>query len=155
MEMSQAGDTMTQMLHAIDSKEWDSVRRTFADTLEMDYSSLFGDRAIVIDADQQVAGWRAFAGAFDVTQHITGPVVVAPTAGGAIARTHVRAYHRIRGASGGDVWMVAGHYTVKLLHTAEGWKIAGITLSVFYQEGNLDIPQIARARASASRAPDA
>jgi SnoaL-like protein len=99
------------------------------DTLEMDYRSLFGDPAATIDADSQVAAWRAFAGAFDVTQHITGPIVVMPTAGGATARTHVRAYHRIQGASGGDVWTVAGHY--------------------------LGIPQIARDRASASRSADA
>jgi SnoaL-like domain len=153
--MTQAGDTIYTMLHAIDSKDWDGVRRTFADTLEMDYRSLFGDPAATVDADSQVAAWRGFAGAFDVTQHITGPIVVTPTAGGAIARTHVRAYHRIQGAPGGDVWMVAGHYSVTLVRSAESWRIAGITLTVFYQEGNLGIPQIARARASASRTPDA
>ena len=155
MEMSQASETITRMLHAIDSKDWDGVRRTFADTLEMDYHSLFGDPAATIDADSQVAGWRAFAGAFDVTQHITGPILVAPTDSGAIARTHVRAYHRIAGAPGGDVWMVAGHYIVQLTRGDDGWAIAGITLQVFYQEGNLRIPQIARERATASRSADA
>ena len=92
---------------------------------------------------------------FDVTQHITGPILVAPTDSGAIARTHVRAYHRIAGAPGGDVWMVAGHYIVQLTRGDDGWAIAGITLQVFYQEGNLRIPQIARERATASRSADA
>ena len=59
------------------------------------------------------------------------------------------------GAPGGDVWMVAGHYIVQLTRGDDGWAIAGITLQVFYQEGNLRIPQIARERATASRSADA
>jgi hypothetical protein len=41
----------------------------------------------------------------------------------------------MKGAPGGDIWMVAGHYTVRLVLTGETWKIAGITLQVFYQRG--------------------
>jgi SnoaL-like domain len=108
----------------------------------MDYSSLCGVPAATVDADAQVAEWRAFASAFDVTQHITGPIVVGPDADGAMAQTHIRAYHQIKGAPGGDIWIVAGHYTVRLVLTAEAWKIAGITLQVFYQEGNTAIPDL-------------
>lgn len=154
MDMTEAGDTVTRMLHAVDAKDWDGVRAEFADRLDMDYSSLFGDPPARVDADQQVAGWRQFAGAFDVTEHITGPIVVTHADGGAVARTHVRAYHRVLGAPGGDVWMVAGHYLVKLAPAGERWKITGITLTVFYQEGNREIPAIARDRAAA-RTPHA
>jgi len=147
-DIARASDSFTRMLHAIDAKDWNGVRREFADTLDMDYSSLFGDPPARVDADQQVAGWRAFAGAFDVTQHLTGPFVVTGDDRGAVAHTHVRAYHRIAGAAGGDVWMVAGHYTVKLVPAGDTWKIAGVTLATFYQEGNLRIPEIARARAA-------
>jgi SnoaL-like domain len=150
IDNADAGDTITRMLHAIDAKDWQGVRDEFADTLDMDYQSLFGDPPIRIDADQQVNGWRQFAGAFDVTQHLTGPIVVVSDRSGAVADTHVRAYHRIAGAAGGDVWMVAGHYNVKLILVGDHWKIAGMTLTVFYQEGNLRIPEIARARAGAS-----
>jgi hypothetical protein len=149
MDTTQAGETFTRMLHAIDAKNWAGVRREFADTLDMDYSSLFGVPAARVDADQQVDGWRQFVGAFDATQHITGPLLVTACSEGAIADTHVRAYHRMQGASGGDVWMVAGHYSVKLIPVDDAWKIAGITLTVFYQEGNLDIPSLAQARATA------
>jgi len=154
MDTVQAGDTFTRMLHAIDAREWDGVRRAFADTVEMDYSSLFGGPPARVDADTQIAGWRQFAGAFDATQHITGPLIVEPTPSGATARTHVRAYHRLQGEAGGDIWMVAGHYTVALVPADDRWKIAGITLTVFYQEGNLNLPSMARARAT-PRGPDA
>ena len=147
METTHAGDSFTRMLHALDAKDWAGVRREFADTLDMDYSSLFGVPAARVDADQQVEGWRQFAGAFDATQHITGPFVITATSEGAIAHTHIRAYHRIQGAVGGDVWRVAGHYAVTLIPVGTAWKIAGITLTVLYQEGNLDIPNLARTRA--------
>ena len=42
--------------------------------------------------------------------------------------------------------MVAGHYRAQLVPSGGAWKIAGITLTVFYQEGNRSIPELARAR---------
>lgn len=46
--------------------------------------------------------------------------------------------------------MVAGHYTVRLVPDGSMWKIAAITLLVFYQEGNPAIPDLARARAASA-----
>jgi hypothetical protein len=83
-----------------------------------------------------VAGWEAFARHFDATQHVTGPIVVASQSDEVAADTHVRAYHQMKGVAGGDIWMVAGHYHVRLRSLAGAWKIAGLTLQVFYQEGN-------------------
>ena len=139
-----ATDTFTRMLHAIDRHDWKAVRDAFANPVAIDYESLFGEPAATVAADNLVGGWQAFGGAFDVTQHLTGPFVTAEDDAGVVAHTHVRAYHRIAGTPGGDVWMVAGHYEVRL-HLLEGkWKIAGITLRVFYQEGNLRLPDLAR-----------
>jgi hypothetical protein len=42
--------------------------------------------------------------------------------------------------------MVAGHYEVRLRPINGTWKIAGITLTALYQEGNLEIPKLARSR---------
>ena len=154
-DSSEAASAFTRMLHAIDAKDWDGVRRAFADHVDIDYSSLFGVPAARVNADEHVAGWRAFAQAFDATQHVTGPIVVSPEPPDrAIAQTHVRAYHRIAGAAGGGTWMVAGHYEVRLAPCQGTWVIAAITLRVFYQDGNLGIPEMARSRVAAStRAP--
>ena len=151
MQLADAAATFTSMLHAIDAKDWDGVRETFADHVDIDYSSLFGAPAARTSADDLVGGWQRFAGGFDATQHVTGPVLVSAAAGGAEAHTHVRAYHHVAGQPGGDVWMVAGHYQVRLAPSPGGWKIAGITLQVFYQEGNMAIPDAARLRAAAAQ----
>lgn len=148
MDMAAAADTFTRMLHALDAKDWDGVRAAFADRVDMDYRSLFGAPAATVDGDRQVAEWKAFARHFDATQHLTGPFVVTADGRDAIARTHIRAYHRMAGLPGGEVWMVAGHYDIRLRPIDGRWKIAGITLTVFYQEGNLSIPEVARSRAA-------
>ena len=122
---------LTRLLHAID---------------DVDYSSLSGTPAALVSGDEQIGGWRSFVGAFDATQHMTGPCLVDERDGGLVAQTHVRAYHRI----GDAVWGVHGHYVVPLERTSAGWQIAGITLRLFYQEGDRDLPARAAERAGTS-----
>jgi len=139
----------THMLHAIDLRDWQAVRDAFADHVDIDYSSLFGAPAATVSSDEHVGGWRSFGGAFDATQHLTGPFVTSEREGAVLGSTSVRAYHRIAGAPGGDTWIVAGLYHVRFVHRRAGWRIIGLTLKVTYQDGNLDLPRIAQARAAA------
>jgi hypothetical protein len=139
----------THMLHALDMREWQAVRDAFADHVDVDYSSLFGAPAATVSSDDQIGGWRSFVGAFDATQHITGPFVTSEREGAVLGSASVRAYHRIAGTPGGDTWMVAGLYHVRFVHRRAGWRIIGITLKVIYQDGNLDLPNIAKGRAAA------
>jgi hypothetical protein len=150
MDISDAANTFTSMLHAIDARNWDGVRLAFAEHVDIDYSSLTGGPAATVDIDGHVAGWREFALGFDATQHVTGPIIVTPNEAGVSANTHVRAYHYVEGAPGNEVWMVAGHYDVRLRATVNAWEIVAITLTVFYQEGNLALPERARSRAASS-----
>jgi hypothetical protein len=43
--------------------------------------------------------------------------------------------------------MVAGHYHARLVHRRAGWRISALALKVLYQDGNLDLPKVAQARA--------
>src|SRR5678816_2415385 len=128
MDSSEAAATFTRMLHAIDARDWRGVRAAFADRIHIDYSSLFGVPGADVDADPHVAGWQSFAGAFDATQHVTGPIVSVVRGETATARTHVRAYHRMAGQTNGDIWMVAGHYEIGLRRLGGVWKIDALTL---------------------------
>jgi hypothetical protein len=150
MDFSGAANTFTTMLHAIDARDWDGVRFAFADRVDIDYGSLSGEPAATVSVEDHVTGWREFALGFDATQHVTGPLVVTQNAIGVTAHTHVRAYHYVKGTAGNEVWMVAGHYEVRLRASGDAWKIVAITLTVFYQEGNLALPDRARARAASS-----
>ncbi|RZS44560.1 hypothetical protein EV193_101436 [Herbihabitans rhizosphaerae] len=64
---------------------------------------------------------------------MTGPVLETENGDGTRLDTHVRGYHHIAGADGGDIWAVHGHY---IAHVVDG-AITELTLRLFYQEGNL------------------
>jgi hypothetical protein len=139
------------MLHAFDARDWPRVRQAFTENVDVDYSSLFGVPASRTTADELVGGWARFISVFDATQHMTGAFVVSPSGEGLHATTHVRAYHRMKEVAGGEIWMVAGHYELLMKPHGEIWKIAGITLRVLYQGGNLNLPAVAAERLASSR----
>ena len=150
-------DILTRMLQAIDILDWATVRNAFAHEVRLDYTSLFGGEPETLPADDLIARWQALLPGFDATQHLSGPVLLTDDGrGGVRADVHVRAYHHISGADGGEVWAVNGHYIARLA----GGEITELTLQVFYQEGNRDLPAVASQRAissprkfAASRAP--
>lgn len=152
--MSQNGvqDTVTRMLHALDALDWPSVEAAFADELQIDYSSLFGGEPETLTAAELMTRWRALLPGFDATQHMTGPIVVSVAPGGsaATAQTHVRGYHYIAEAEVGPIWQIAGHYVIELVKQPDGWKITGLTLQTFFQDGNRSLPDVAAERARAT-----
>jgi hypothetical protein len=142
-------ETLTRLLFAIDRLDWEGVRATLATRLRINYTSLFGGEPEELAAAELISRWRSLLPGFDATQHITGPVVVTHTSPERVtAETHVRGYHYIN-ASPGGTWMVAGHYVMTLRREHDVWRIHSITLELIQQEGKLDLPQLAAARASA------
>lgn len=142
---------LTRMLHAIDELDWAGVRACLADGVRTDYTELFGGEPETLSGDALVERWQGLLPGFDATQHLTGPCLVEEDHdGGVRVRTHVRGYHHIADAEGGPVWAVHGHYAAPLERAGDGWRIAGITLRVFYQEGNTGLPALAAERAGQS-----
>ena len=136
-------DTLIRMLHAIDRLDWAEVRRCLADQVRVDYTELSGGETETLAAGDLITRWRGLLPGFDATQHMTGPVLLArDERPGLRADAHVRGYHRL----GGETWAVHGHYIARI---ADG-KITELTLQVFYQEGNLNLPTAATQRAATS-----
>jgi hypothetical protein len=150
MQAHDPGSVIVAMLHAVDRLDWPKVRRSFADRVTIDYQSLNGEAPADVNADDLIAGWQGVLPGFDATQHITGPMVLSEEKQDIVAETHVRAYHRIAAADGGEIWIVVGHYTVRLVEQAAAWRITAFKLSVFYQEGNLSLPALAKKRAASA-----
>ncbi|GAA5137406.1 nuclear transport factor 2 family protein [Pseudonocardia adelaidensis] len=145
---------LTRLLQAVDDLDWPAVRDCLADEVRTDYTELFGGAAETVSGDELVRRWQGLLPGFDATQHLigTGRLEEGVGAGGdgPTVRTHVRGYHHIAGADGGATWGVHGHYVVPLVRSPGGWRIAGITLRVFYQEGNTGLPALATERAAIS-----
>jgi len=142
-------DCVTTMLHAVDVLDWIGVRAAFADHVTVDYTSLFGGEPAFLPTDELISSWRGLLPGFDATQHLIGPVVSSVSGDNAKAETGVRGYHRLAGEKCGDMWMVAGHYAFDLRREFETWRITAMTLIAYYQEGNLELPRVAKARVEA------
>jgi hypothetical protein len=139
-------NAITRMLFAIDQLDWRGVRAELADDVKVDYTSLFGGSPEQLKADALLQRWQGLVPGFDATQHLTGPIIVTARNGQrGTAETHVRGYHYIE-REAGDVWMVAGHYVMQVEQTSAGWKISGIQLDVYRQEGNRNLVPLAMER---------
>jgi hypothetical protein len=131
---------VTRVAHTIDSKRWAELRALFADTVQTDYTSLFGGEIQEQRADDLMAAWQNLLGSV-VTQHFLGPIEVGVAGQVARAECHVRGHHLKKGAAGGDEWMVAGHYVFELQRSASGWAIRKMKLETLHQTGNLTLLQ--------------
>jgi SnoaL-like protein len=141
-------DVLTRLLHAVDALDWVTVRDAFAAEVLVDYTSLSGGEPETLPAGDLVARWQGLLPGFDATQHLTGPVLVSRDGGPGIrADTHVIGYHRMQRAGGPEIWVVHGHYTARVV---DG-KITELTLTVFFQDGQLDLPEVATERAAAGQ----
>ena len=127
-----SADVITRLLHAIDAMDWVAARDCLADEVVTDYTSLWGGEPATVPIDDLIAGWTQIISGFDATQHLTGPVIEVDGAW----HTHVRAHHWL----GGEAWTVFGHY----IATVAGGRITALTLRTLQQEGNRDLPNIAR-----------
>jgi hypothetical protein len=132
--MSSDADVLTNMLHAIDARDFESVRAAFAEQVRTDYTSLWGGEPATVAIDDLLSGWQELVDGLDATQHLTGPIV---TVDGRL-HTHVRARHW----QDGESWTVFGHYIAVVV---DG-RIAELTLRTYQVEGNRDIPDRARER---------
>jgi hypothetical protein len=129
---------VARVAHHIDAKRWDELRRLYADEVETDYTSLFGGTPRRQPGDDLIAGWR---GALRVvsTQHLLGPIDVSIDQDSATADCHVRAWHLVPGAPGGEEWVVGGHYRFVLARTEGVWRITAMTLETLQQTGNRNL----------------
>jgi hypothetical protein len=145
-----AGDVLIRMLHAIDRLDWKEVRSCLDEEVHTDYTELNGGEPQRTTADELIAQWQGLLPGFDATQHLTGPVLVEDDAtdAGRRVEAHVRGYHHLAGAEGGEVWAVHGNYVARIRPTPPRWVVSSLTLEVFYHEGNPALPACAQERAA-------
>jgi hypothetical protein len=130
--------TVIGVAHHIDHKAWRELRALYAESVQTDYTSLFGGEVQQQPGDALIEAWKKLLTPV-VTQHLLGPITVEIDGATATARCHVRGYHHAKGAAGGDEWMVAGHYVFGLTQDGSSWKIRSMKLELLYQTGNLQL----------------
>ena len=69
-------ETVTGVTHDIDQRRWHNLRARFADTVVVDYTSLFGGEVQTQNGGDLVDGWRRLLTPLTATQHLLSPICV-------------------------------------------------------------------------------
>lgn len=138
-------DAATAIAAGADRHDWDRVRAAFADTVTLDYTSLWGGDPATTPADDVVAQWSDFLPGFDETLHlVTNHTITEATETAATMEADFQASHRI----GTDMWVLSGHYTYGLVAEQGEWKVTSLTMTWTHETGDRGLVGRAAERAS-------
>jgi hypothetical protein len=130
----------------VDSREWHALERLFTDPVDVDYTSLNGGQPQTMSPAELVGGWAGTLDHLQATQHLIAGQVIRLDGDRATCAAKVQGTHVLPNASGGPMWTVGGRYDYRLIRGADGWRIAGLTLTVEWATGNQHIMQLASAQ---------
>lgn len=137
-------DAVTSVAAGADRGDWPRVRQAFADTVTLDYSSLWGGEAQMLAADAVIEQWSGFLPGFDKTLHLlTNHTLTHYDGDAAILEADFQAAHRIED----QMWVLMGHYTYGLKKTGDAWKVESLTMDWTHETGDRGLVGVAAERA--------
>jgi hypothetical protein len=139
LEAEQVRKVIRGVIESVDARRWGSLTDGFAESVYVDYTSLFAGYPRNYMADELVENWRQLLERFSMTRHVLGPIVVLGDESKARAECPVRIKHFLRGAQGGEEWVVIGQFVFTLEKQDRAWRIEGLVLEVRSQQGNSNL----------------
>lgn len=131
-----------------DARKWSELENLFDKKVLLDYSSMTKQPAETLSTKEIMNRWSAFLPGFDWTSHKnTNQKVTLIDATHAKATSDIKATHYIKGANGGEFWVVNGSYDYTLTNKNGAWKIEYMKLNFKSTEGNNNLPNLALKRA--------
>jgi hypothetical protein len=138
-EAEQLRQVIRGVVESVDARRWKSLTDLFAQSVFVDYTSLFGGSPRSYTADDLADNWRGLLEPFSATRHALGPIAVEGDEGDAKVTCPVRISHFLRGAPGGEEWVVVGQFVFTLERHYGEWRVKGIVLGAQSQEGNTNL----------------
>lgn len=129
------------LMDAADLQQWSQAWACFDEAIELDYGE-----PQVVSPDSIVRSWMELLPGFDTTKHHLTSVEVTVDQQTASSSSHFEATHQIRGAPGGDTWVLHGVYEHEYRLTPYGWKITRMRMTPSGSEGNDNLVALARGR---------
>jgi hypothetical protein len=149
-------ETVYRYAYGVDTRDFELYRSIFAERAAFDFTSFHGGEAVVMTADEWVAGVRALFTRLAATQHSMTNPIVSIDGDTATCRMYVRAHHVHRADDPSSWYTIGGYYDDTLVRSADapaGWLLDGVTLTVLWRRGDPEI--MARAAAEvADETPD-
>jgi hypothetical protein len=146
-DRNQISECVIRYAEALDKADWELFEEMIADPIYIDFSDWAGMEA----RDWARGEWAGFArdvlSGFDQRQHISPNHVITFTSEDeATCTSYMYAQHLLRGAPGGDFFLMRGSYTNELQRKPGGWEIKGMTQHYAWGEGNEGIHEVSRER---------
>jgi hypothetical protein len=133
-------ETVDRLGLHLDAKEWLELGEVLAETVELDYVSLFGGKAEQLPRAEVINRWKSLLSPLKATQHIITNLHITIRADStADCAANVVATHIRPNPMGDSLWTVGGRYDFQLLLEGGRWKISAIKLTVLWTTGN---PQV-------------
>jgi ketosteroid isomerase-like protein len=134
-------DAVLAIVRGADLRQWDAVRAAFAERVELDYGT-----PEQLTPQQIVDRWAPLFAELDATEHRVRDLAVALNGDRASATSRFRAEHVMRGAAGGETWVLEGSYEHDLARTPAGWKVTRMRMIPGQSSGNTGMVAEAQAR---------
>lgn len=138
--MEMVNETVANLFIATDNRDWAMVEAIFADKVELDYSSMTGNPAVILTPKQITDGWKTILPGFTYTHHQLGNIITKVEQAKAEVFCYGTATHYLADTAG-NVWTVVGTYNFELQKTADVWRISKMKFNFKFQDGNLDLPK--------------
>ena len=137
--MEAINETIAQLFIATDNKEWSKVEEIFAEQIELDYSSMNGNPAMVFSPKQVTDSWKTILPGFTHTHHQLGNFITKISGNRADVFCYGISTHYLEDKEG-NVWTVVGSYNFELSEVNEAWKVTKMRFNFKYQDGNTGLP---------------
>lgn len=138
--------TVIDIFVGTDERDWQRVKRAFADQVLLDYTSMAGGQPAPLSPDQIVTSWQAVLPGFEKTHHQLGNFECTISGDEATAFCYGTATHYLPQPDGRNVWTVVGTYDFHLIRRDNHWKADRMRFNLKYQDGNTDLPTQATSR---------
>jgi len=131
----------------LDARDWNALEQIFTDPVYWDRTSLFGGEPETSTPAELVGGLRYALGGLDATHHLITCNVIDLDGDRATGSANMVGTHILANTSGDPVWTVGGRHDYRYERTPAGWRIAAVTFTVQWGTGNMNIVNLAMAKA--------
>lgn len=146
VDRAEISETIVRYFNSLDFKDWSAMRSTLAETIEVDFSELFGDPRATHASDDFVAFARQVLSGFVATQHISPNHVIAIEGDRATVSAGMYAWHKVSPeAAAANTFTLRGSYGIGMVRTPAGWRMDRLHMSVWDEAGNKGVYDVARA----------
>lgn len=121
---------VAELAHAQDSRDWEKMRNLFAETVHLDFSTVFGGQPLDTSANEVSEMARSALEGFAATHHATSNLLIECHGDTALCRAHVVSYHHLPTDPGiADFCTMRGYWELELRRIESRWRIRRWTIA--------------------------